>query len=81
MGNVYRCYFWTFTVREILWWIQRPRLGDTKEVIDSRLVNKKKSGRPNHHWNLPHVIEDNGEPWRARTSDPLIKSQLLYQLS
>jgi hypothetical protein len=23
----------------------------------------------------------NGEPWRARTSDPLIKSQLLYQLS
>ena len=22
-----------------------------------------------------------GEPWRARTSDPLIKSQLLYQLS
>ena len=27
------------------------------------------------------VIENNGEPWRARTSDPLIKSQLLYQLS
>jgi hypothetical protein len=26
-----------------------------------------------------HLI--NGEPWRARTSDPLIKSQLLYQLS
>jgi hypothetical protein len=23
----------------------------------------------------------NGEPWRIRTSDPLIKSQLLYQLS
>ena len=22
-----------------------------------------------------------GEPWRTRTSDPLIKSQLLYQLS
>ena len=22
-----------------------------------------------------------GEPWRDRTSDPLIKSQLLYQLS
>ena len=22
-----------------------------------------------------------GEPWRIRTSDPLIKSQLLYQLS
>jgi hypothetical protein len=28
----------------------------------------------------PAVIK-NGEPWRARTSDPLIKSQLLYQLS
>jgi hypothetical protein len=23
----------------------------------------------------------NGGPWRTRTSDPLIKSQLLYQLS
>ena len=33
------------------------------------------------HGNLPQVIECNGEPWRARTSDPLIKSQLLYQLS
>ena len=32
-------------------------------------------------FNLPQVIEDDGEPWRARTSDPLIKSQLLYQLS
>ena len=26
-------------------------------------------------------IETNGEPSRARTCDPLIKSQLLYQLS
>lgn len=25
--------------------------------------------------------ENLGEPWRDRTSDPLIKSQLLYQLS
>ncbi|MGI9067476.1 MAG: hypothetical protein ACR2HX_13880 [Pyrinomonadaceae bacterium] len=25
-------------------------------------------------FNLPQVIENNGEPWRARTSDPLIKS-------
>ena len=30
---------------------------------------------------LPQINENNGEPWRARTSDPLIKSQLLYQLS
>ena len=29
----------------------------------------------------PQPLENNGEPWRARTSDPLIKSQLLYQLS
>ncbi len=26
-------------------------------------------------------VENNGEPSRARTCDPLIKSQLLYQLS
>jgi integrase len=26
-------------------------------------------------------LDLNGEPWRIRTSDPLIKSQLLYQLS
>src|SRR3977135_454484 len=31
--------------------------------------------------NLPQVFENNGEPRRARTRDPLIKSQLLYQLS
>jgi hypothetical protein len=29
----------------------------------------------------PQVIDSNGEPSRARTCDPLIKSQLLYQLS
>ncbi len=40
--------------------------------------SQTKSGRL---FNLPQVIENNGEPWRARTSDPLIKSQLLYQLS
>ena len=32
-------------------------------------------------FNLPLIIELNGEPSRARTCDPLIKSQLLYQLS
>ena len=26
-------------------------------------------------------LENKSEPWRIRTSDPLIKSQLLYQLS
>jgi hypothetical protein len=53
--------------------------------IDSNVAEKmvtswsqKKNGRL---FNPPQVIENNGEPWRARTSDPLIKSQLLYQLS
>src|SRR6266403_1073382 len=32
-------------------------------------------------FNPPQVMENNGEPSRARTCDPLIKSQLLYQLS
>ena len=40
--------------------------------------SQMKNGRS---FNLPQIIENNGEPWRARTSDPLIKSQLLYQLS
>ena len=31
--------------------------------------------------NLPQIIANPGEPSRARTCDPLIKSQLLYQLS
>ncbi len=29
----------------------------------------------------PQPLDISGEPWRIRTSDPLIKSQLLYQLS
>ncbi len=29
----------------------------------------------------PQTLEGVSEPWRIRTSDPLIKSQLLYQLS
>ncbi len=45
---------------------------------DDTGLSQTKSGR---FFNLPQVIENNGEPWRARTSDPLIKSQLLYQLS
>lgn len=32
-------------------------------------------------FNLPPVIEINGEPSRTRTCDPLVKSQLLYRLS
>jgi hypothetical protein len=45
---------------------------------DGHKLVTTKSGRL---FNLPQVVARNGEPWRARTSDPLIKSQLLYQLS
>jgi hypothetical protein len=31
--------------------------------------------------NLRQVPEVSGEPWWDRTTDPLIKSQVLYQLS
>jgi hypothetical protein len=39
--------------------------------------SKIKSGTPD----LPEVPDLNGGPSRTRTLDPLIKSQLLYQLS
>jgi hypothetical protein len=45
---------------------------------DVTSLSQKKNGKL---FNLPQVIENNGEPSRARTCDPLIKSQLLYQLS
>ena len=48
------------------------------DKIDVTRWSQMKSGR---FFNLPQVIENNGEPSRARTCDPLIKSQLLYQLS
>jgi hypothetical protein len=49
----------------------------SSQTIDRRCRNditswsQTKSGRL---FNLPQVIENNGEPWRAQTSDPLIKS-------
>jgi hypothetical protein len=45
---------------------------------DVTSLSQTKSGRS---FNPPQVVENNGEPSRARTCDPLIKSQLLYQLS
>ena len=39
-----------------------------------KLATRCKAAGPIIHWNLPQVMENNGEPWRARTSDPLIKS-------
>ena len=51
---------------------------DGRDRNDGTSLSQTKSGRL---FTLPQVIENNGEPWRARTSDPLIKSQLLYQLS
>ncbi len=59
-----------------------PRVGRSRSCqnIDSSVVEKMvtswsqtKSGRL---FDLPQVIENNGELWRARTSDPLIKSVL-----
>ena len=47
------------------------------EESGSKVVAKAKSGTSN----VPEVPDLNGGPWRTRTSDPLIKSQLLYQLS
>ena len=29
----------------------------------------------------PALFKTGNEPWRSRTADPLIKSQMLYQLS
>jgi hypothetical protein len=49
--------------------------------LDQKLVTSWSQTKAAGFFNLPQVIEINGEPWRARTSDPLIKSQLLYQLS
>jgi hypothetical protein len=44
------------------------RFIDSSDVIS---FSQTKSGRL---FNLPQVIENNGEPWRARTSDLQIKS-------
>jgi hypothetical protein len=37
--------------------------------------------RKGHPMRMPSLVDSNGEPSRDRTCDPLIKSQLLYQLS
>jgi hypothetical protein len=48
-------------------------------------VGKVRGGGPGGNFKLPApepvAMKQRGEPWRIRTSDPLIKSQLLYQLS
>ena len=41
-------------------------------------INK---GAPTCALTVPFSLQNSGEPSRARTCDPLIKSQLLYQLS
>ena len=43
----------------------------------SKVVAKTPTGTPD----VSEVPVTTGGPWRTRTSDPLIKSQLLYQLS
>jgi hypothetical protein len=47
------------------------RVSTAKAEATSQVCHKKKNGRPR---DLPQVIANNGEPLRARTSDPLINS-------
>jgi len=47
------------------------------EESGSKVVAESNSGAPD----ALEAPEKLGGPWRTRTSDPLIKSQLLYQLS
>ena len=47
------------------------------QVRDQMRDHKRKGNRSG----CPYSLNLGDEPWRARTSDPLIKSQLLYQLS
>ena len=51
-----------------------------RNIVD-RMVTSWSQTKSDRLVNLPQVVENNGEPSRARTCDPLIKSQLLYQLS
>jgi len=62
------------------WLPKRPIRGGVNaldEPSGSKVVAKIKSGTPN----APEVPDSIGGPSRTRTLDPLIKSQLLYQLS
>src|SRR5436190_1084600 len=66
--------------------IRIPKHGTLKsrspcQSIESNNVTSSSQKKSCRIFNLPQVIENNGEPSRARTCDPLIKSQLLYQLS
>jgi hypothetical protein len=50
-------------------------------TVGSQLVAKTGSGDQIGHSGAPEVADLLGGPSRTRTLDPLIKSQLLYQLS
>ncbi len=52
------------------------RLSTAEAETTSQVCHNGKAAGPMTHWNLPQVIANNGEPWRARTSDPLIKSAI-----
>jgi hypothetical protein len=58
---------------------KEPALLDGRTIIVRTLRQTKK--RQVLKGNLPLLFSRTGEPSRARTCDPLIKSQLLYQLS
>ena len=50
-------------------------------TVGDRLVTNPTPESQIGHSGDPEVPDSIGGPWRTRTSDPLIKSQLLYQLS
>jgi hypothetical protein len=52
-------------------------IGELRTELGTKKWNQKQSATPG----AMEVADSSGGPWRARTSDPLIKSQLLYQLS
>jgi integrase-like protein len=57
--------------------VNRLAEGVTGKGIGSKVVAQSKSGTPG----APEMPDLVGGPSRTRTLDPLIKSQLLYQLS
>ena len=47
----------------------------------SRKLPERRTHPNNRIRQVDHSVREDGEPCRIRTCDPLIKSQLLYQLS
>ena len=61
--------------------IQLSILDRLADLLGSKLGTKKWNQNAIGHSGAPEVADSIGGPSRTRTLDPLIKSQLLYQLS